>query len=194
MEGSIQETGANRFRSGRWCSSQWTGSHHRCILEQRCEYSRDRTSAHDFGKKRIRDDFMPCKCGKLRRPNQDGMNRIKEAFQILMGPYYRTSMIVTRGSKCSTNPWQQHHHKARDALRSATKVKVHLLQSGTDGKMMRPAVNLSLLIIGRMHGSGTWTTSCTSTSGTTHRNRREKDTWTYCIYEVLANTKQAPLL
>ena len=52
------------------------------------------------------------------RPDQDAMNRIKEAFEILKAPSYRTSMIVTRGSKC--DPWQQHHHKARDALRSAT--------------------------------------------------------------------------
>ena len=55
------------------------------------------------------------------RPKQDVMNRIKEAFEILKAPCYRTSMIVTRGSKCGPNPWQQDHHKARDALRSATK-------------------------------------------------------------------------
>ena len=30
-------------------------------------------------------------------------------------------MTVTRGGRCGLNPWQQHHHKARDALRSATK-------------------------------------------------------------------------
>ena len=50
------------------------------------------------------------------------MNRIKEAFEALMAPpYYRTSAIVTRGTRCGPSPWQQHHHKARDALRSATK-------------------------------------------------------------------------
>ena len=62
-----------------------------------------------------------CRCGKLMRPNQDVMNQMKEAFEILKAPYYRTSMTVTRGSKCGPNPWQQHHHKARDALRSAAK-------------------------------------------------------------------------
>ena len=62
-----------------------------------------------------------CTCGKLMRFDQDVMNRMKEAFEILEAPYYGTSMIVTRGSKCGPNPWQQHHHKARDALRSATK-------------------------------------------------------------------------
>ena len=62
-----------------------------------------------------------CKCGKLMKPDQDVMNRIKEAFEILKAPYYRTSQIVTRGSTCGPNPWQQHHRKARDSLRSATK-------------------------------------------------------------------------
>ena len=38
-----------------------------------------------------------------------------------MTPYYRTSVIVTRGSRCGPNPWQQHPHKVRDALRSAAK-------------------------------------------------------------------------
>ena len=64
---------------------------------------------------------LVCRCGKLMRPKQDVMNRIKEAFEILKAPCYRTSIIVTRGSKCGPNPWQQDHHKARDALRSATK-------------------------------------------------------------------------
>ena len=35
-------------------------------------------------------------------------------------PHYRTSPIFTRGSKCGPNLLQQHHHKAREALRSAT--------------------------------------------------------------------------
>ena len=59
--------------------------------------------------------------GKLIRPNKDVMSRIKEAFEALKVPYYRTSSIVTRGGGCGPNPWQKHHHKARDALRSAAK-------------------------------------------------------------------------
>ena len=55
------------------------------------------------------------------RPNQEVMKQIKEAFEILKAPCYRTSVIVTSGRKCGPNPWQQHHHKARDALRNATK-------------------------------------------------------------------------
>ena len=55
------------------------------------------------------------------RPNEDVMNRIKEAFEALKAPYYRTSSIFTRGRRCGPNSWQQRHHNARDALRSATK-------------------------------------------------------------------------
>ena len=62
-----------------------------------------------------------CKCGKLIKPDQDAMNRIKETFEILEAPYYRTSPISKRGSKSGPKMWQQHHHKARDAIRSATK-------------------------------------------------------------------------
>ena len=61
-----------------------------------------------------------CKCGKLLQPHQDVMNWIEEAFAIPKAPHYRAS-LTARGSKCGPNPWQQHHHKARDALRSTTK-------------------------------------------------------------------------
>ena len=62
-----------------------------------------------------------CKCGKLLKPDQDSINRIKEAFEILKAPFSSASPISTRGSKCGPNLWQIHHQKARDALRSATK-------------------------------------------------------------------------
>ena len=67
------------------------------------------------------DGTLLCKCGKLMKPDQDVMNWIEEAFEILKAPCYRTCMIVTRSGKCGPNPWQQNHHMARDALRSATK-------------------------------------------------------------------------
>ena len=60
-----------------------------------------------------------CMRGKLIRPNKDVMSRIKEAFEGPKAPCHRTSSIVTRGSRRGPNPWQQHHHKARDLLRSA---------------------------------------------------------------------------
>ena len=59
-------------------------------------------------------------CGKLIKPDQDAINRIKEAFEILKAPFFHASPISTRCSKCGPTLWQMHHHKARDALQSAT--------------------------------------------------------------------------
>ena len=56
-----------------------------------------------------------CKCGKLIELDQDAINPIKEAFKIPASP------ISGRGAKCGPNLCQMHHHKARDAQRSATK-------------------------------------------------------------------------
>ena len=79
--------------------------------------------------------------------------------------YYRTSMIVTRGSKFGPNSWQQHHHRARDALRSASKGERTF--TSICARWQHDEIdltgNLSFLMIGRTHGSGTWTTSCTLT-------------------------------
>ena len=156
---------ASKFRCDVWYSSQWAGSHHRCILEQRSEYSRKRTSENwleqnlyskrpnwreDGVQQRIQpcrlrmgivelielknssiqcpsclhhvfEGTLLCKCGKLMKPDQDVMNRIGEAFEILKAPYYRTSPTSTRRSKCGPNLRQLDQHKARDALRKATK-------------------------------------------------------------------------
>ena len=99
-------------------------------------------------------------CGKLIRPSQDVMNPIREAFEALKAPYRRTSSTVTRGSRCGPNPWQQHHHKARDGLQSATKGGKDIYQKfGTDGNMMKSTRNLRSHMIGRTHGSGIWITS-----------------------------------
>ena len=61
-----------------------------------------------------------CKCGKLLRPNKSTMDRIREAFEALKAPYCLSVPTISRGKKCGPDPWQQ-DHKARDALRSATK-------------------------------------------------------------------------
>ena len=44
-----------------------------------------------------------CMCGKLMRPNKDVMSRFKESFEALVAPHYRTSSIVTRGSRYGPN-------------------------------------------------------------------------------------------
>ena len=51
-----------------------------------------------------------CKCSKLIE-----LDPIKEAFEIPAFP------ISGRGAKCAPNLFQMHHHKVRDAQRSATK-------------------------------------------------------------------------
>ena len=68
------------------------------------------------------------------------------------------------------------------------KVDGHVLQSGTNGDMMRSIGNLSFLKIDWTYGSGTWLTSRSSTSITT-QPQREKDMWIYIYFEVLTKTR-----
>ena len=109
------------------------------------------------------------------------MNRIKEALEILKAPHDRTSPIVLRGRICVRTRGSCITTRLDTHCEVLQKVKEHLLQSGTDGKIMRPTGNLNLPTIGRTHGSGTWTTSCISTSTTKQRIRREKNMWTSSI-------------
>ena len=53
-----------------------------------------------------------CKCGKLLRPNKNTMDRIRETFEALKAPCYRSEPVFSRGNKCITKP--------EDAVRSAT--------------------------------------------------------------------------
>ena len=46
---------------------------------------------------------------------------IKAAFEILKAHYFRTSVVTARGYTHSPNLWQEHHHQAKDALRSTKK-------------------------------------------------------------------------
>ena len=64
-----------------------------------------------------------CACGKHIRPDQEMTRRVKVAFEILKAPYFRTSMLTSRGYKHGPNLWQEHHHKAKDAPRSTRKNK-----------------------------------------------------------------------
>ena len=60
-------------------------------------------------------------------------------------------------------------------------------------KMMRSTGNLSLLFIGRMHGSGIWTALCISTSSTMRRNRGERYVNLLHIRSVDENKQAGPL-
>ena len=57
------------------------------------------------------------------RPDLDTMRRTKAAFEILKAPCFRTCAIIPRGCKYGLNLWQEHHHKAKDAPRGASKGK-----------------------------------------------------------------------
>ena len=57
-----------------------------------------------------------CQCGVWLRPNQSTMDRIRTAFAALKTPYYRASVIISRGKKSGHNPWQQDHQKAMNAI------------------------------------------------------------------------------
>ena len=54
-----------------------------------------------------------CRCGVWLRPNQYDA--------ALKTPYYRASVIISRGKKSGRNPGQQDHQKAMDAKRGVLK-------------------------------------------------------------------------
>ena len=117
-----------------------------------------------------------CACGKHVRPDQEMIRRIKAAFP---------SVVTARGYKHGPNFCQEHHHKAKDALRSTKRAEEHLRQSGIDGKMTRRTGSLNLPLIGRMLGWDTWTTLHKLFSLIKHRRNKEVDTTIYFISEVL---------
>ena len=57
------------------------------------------------------------------RPDLDMVRRIKAAFEVLKAPCFRTSAMNARGCKRGPTLWQEHHHKAKDALRNCSKTK-----------------------------------------------------------------------
>ena len=64
-----------------------------------------------------------CSCGKHIRPDQEMIRGIKQAFEIPRSPFFRTSMLNSRGFKHGPNLWQEHHHRARDAPHGSSKKK-----------------------------------------------------------------------
>ena len=57
-----------------------------------------------------------CKCGKLLRPSKNVLEKHSKHCKPLLFVLHQLFRI-----KCGQNPWQQDHHRARDALRGATK-------------------------------------------------------------------------
>ena len=71
--------------------------------------------------KHVPEGLNMCQCGVWLRPNQSTMDRIRTAFAALKIPYYRASVIISRGKKSGHNPWQQDHQKAMVAKRGVLK-------------------------------------------------------------------------
>ena len=46
----------------------------------------------------------------------------RPVIRSIESPLLSSCTIFSRGKKCGPNPWQQDHHKARDALRGAMKM------------------------------------------------------------------------
>ena len=61
-----------------------------------------------------------CSCGKLIKPNQEMIQRIRKAFEVLKTPFFRAPHPNSRGYKHGSQMWQQ---KAKDALRAGTRKK-----------------------------------------------------------------------
>ena len=90
--------------------------------------------------------------------------------------------------KCCTygpNGWQEHHHKAKDALRGSSKAKENLRRSGIDGKMTIPTGSLRLPV----SGSDAWVRYLDHVVqidiSIKRRMNKGRDTRTYFIYGVL---------
>ena len=64
-----------------------------------------------------------CSCGKHIKSNQEMIERIRKAFEVLKTPFFRAPHPNSRGCQHGSQLWQQHHHKANDALRAATRKK-----------------------------------------------------------------------
>ena len=52
------------------------------------------------------------------------IRRIKAVLEILKAPYFRTSVVTARGYKHGPYLWQEHHHRAKEALRGTKKSKI----------------------------------------------------------------------
>ena len=70
--------------------------------------------------KHIFEGMIKCCCGYMKQPTQQIINEIQDRFQKLCGPQWK-AVIQSRAMKCSPQPWQDMHKRAKDALRGAMK-------------------------------------------------------------------------
>ena len=75
--------------------------------------------------KHVPEGLNVCQCGVWLRPNQSTMDRIRTTFAASKTPFYRASVIISRGKKSVHHPWQMDHQKAMDAKREVLKPGKH---------------------------------------------------------------------
>ena len=153
---SIQETGASHFTSGRWYEKE--------VLTN--AFSNNEANTQEIERMKI---------GSNKICVREDLAKEKMVFSVrLRFPQEVVSAVRIKGSSI-TKRLETHC----GVLQKATE---DLLQSGTDGKMMRSRGNLSLPITGRTHWLDTLITLYISVFTIMRRNR------TYFIYAVLTKT------
>ena len=105
--------------------------------------------------KHVLEDMNMCQCGVWLRPNQNTLDRIREAFTALKSPYFRTRDVIFSGH----NPCQKDHHKAMDAKKRRTKTRQIHLYTGPMAKKTKYTERLRQRSDGRRRMSSTTITS-----------------------------------
>ena len=129
---------------------------------------------------------ITCSCGKDIRSNQEMTQRMKKAFEVLKMPFLRAYHPNSRGCKHGSQLWQQHHHKANDALRAATRKndKTFVIFLWIDGKTLWNTENLTKPLVGTMRLYDISTTSYRFKSLTKRLLNNEADATIWCIHVV----------
>ena len=120
------------------------------------------------------------------------MDRIREAFEALNAPYYRTAPVISKGNKCGPNHWQQHHPKARDASRHAA--KGDMKYTSTWDRWQNDEWSLSSIStctqLDRWMGKNSETSSCTSIPAIMHRRGKKHNITVWFICEASTRTSK----
>ena len=80
------------------------------------------------------------------------LRKIKQSFEILRAPYFRTSTLNSRGFNYGPNSRHQHHLKAKDPLRGCSKKEsnVHIDMGSLDERSNLPRISACPRLVGRV--------------------------------------------
>ena len=105
-----------------------------------------------------------CQCGKLRRPNESAWDRIREAFEALKAPYYRTAPIISKGNKFGPDLWQKKTIIKPETYQEVQRKRTNTFRYEIGGRTTMFIEHLNKHTIGQVSGSSTSILSRTSTS------------------------------